>query len=353
VTPRVTAVVLAYLDEPLLIDCVEAILSSDGVDADVVVVDNGCTTDAVRTIHGWPGVRVLTPGRNTGFSGGCNLGAEVATGEFLALVNGDAIVRPAALRALVEEVGRPGLATASLRLLDEPEVVNSAGNPVHFLGLSWAGGFGEPSDAHLEPQDVASASGAAMVLRRSLWDELGGFFGAFFAYCEDTELSVRVWQRGLRVRYVPEAVVLHRYRFDGNPQKWYLLERNRLVCLLTLYQPRSLLVLAPAMLALEAAVFAVAVKQGWWRHKARGWVWVLRHHQDLGDRRRLVQAVRCRSDRSVADVFTAAFTPGGDVAPRLPAMASLLMVGYWSAARPLLARRTPRFAQPCSRGRDS
>src|SRR3712207_6636855 len=65
--PHVGAVVLAYGAEPLLRDCVEAILSSRGVHVDVVVVDNGCTTDGVESVSGLPGVTVLRPGRNTGF----------------------------------------------------------------------------------------------------------------------------------------------------------------------------------------------------------------------------------------------------------------------------------------------
>src|SRR5688500_16908429 len=92
--PRVTAIVLAYGPEPSLRDCVLAILGSRKVQADVVLVDNGCTTDAVAFLEACAGVSVIRPGLNTGFAGGCNLGARHATGDYLAFVNGDAMVSP-------------------------------------------------------------------------------------------------------------------------------------------------------------------------------------------------------------------------------------------------------------------
>src|SRR4051794_39308982 len=135
--PRVTAVVLAWQAEPWLRRGVEALLASEKVAVDVVLVDNGCTTDDVETLERVPGVSVVRPGRNLGFAGGCNAGARAATGEYLALVNGDAIVEPTALARLVEEAARPdvGVAGASIRLADDPRLLNSAGNPVHVLGL--------------------------------------------------------------------------------------------------------------------------------------------------------------------------------------------------------------------------
>src|SRR6478736_701298 len=156
----VSAVVLAYGPEPLLVDCVDALLASTGVRVDVVLVDNGCTTDAVEVLASRTGVSVLRPADNLGFTGGCNLGAQKATGEVVAFVNGDAVVRPGALAELARALddGTVGLASSSLRLYDSPETMNSAGNPLHFLGLSWAGGLGEPASEHAEPTEIATAT---------------------------------------------------------------------------------------------------------------------------------------------------------------------------------------------------
>lgn len=346
--PGVTAVMLAWRDEPVLVEAVTAVLASEGVDVDVVLVDNGCTSDAVERLEALPAVTVVRPGENLGFAGGCNLGAQHARGEVLAFVNGDAVVRPDALRHLVDALtngatpgkalgadqGEVAMATASVRLYDEPQTVNSVGNPVHFTGLSWAGGLGQPAAEHHRPREVASASGAATVIGRERFRALGGFCEPMFAYCEDSELSLRCWQRGWRVVYEPRAVVLHRYEFSRNPLKFYLLERNRLLLVLTLYGPGLLLAVAAPLLALELATLALALRDGWGRQKVAGWWWLLRHRRLLRERRRLVRGQRVVPDAVWARVLTGDLdlaVPGLTV----PSPARRLSRTYWALARRL------------------
>jgi GT2 family glycosyltransferase len=332
--PTLTAVMLAWGDEPVLVEAVEAVLASDGVVVDVVLVDNGCTNDAVARLSPDPRVTVVDPGANLGFAGGCNEGARHARGEFLAFVNGDAVVRPDALARLVavaDDAG-VGLTTSSLRLYDDPDTLNSAGNPVHFTGLSWAGELGRPASDFPRLRDVTSASGAATVCRADRFAALGGFCEPMFAYCEDTELSLRCWQRGWRVVYVPDAVVLHRYEFSRNTHKMYLLERNRLFLVLTLFSARMLALVALPLVAFEAAVLAVALKDGWGGRKVAGWWWLLRHAGDVRARRAEVQAARTVPDRDLAHLFTGDVTPGvsGLTAPAMLRRASR---AYWGMAR--------------------
>lgn len=335
---RVSVVMLAWGDEPVLETAVAAVLASENVEVDVVLVDNGCTTDAVERVRGLPGVSVVEPGQNTGFALGCNLGAAHATGEVLAFINGDAIVAPDALARLAAVACEEGvgLASGSLRLYDEPAVMNSAGNPVHYTGLSWAGGLGEPAAAHAVRREVASATGAATVVRADRFAELGGFCEPMFAYCEDTELSLRCWQRGWRVVYVPDAVVLHRYEFSRNERKLYLLERNRLFLVLTLFERRTLALIAPAVLALELAVLALAVRQGWWRQKVAGWAWLWRHRRDVAHRRAEVQAARRVSDRALAAHLTGDFTAGESTGFTAPPLLRRGSRWYWAVASRLL-----------------
>lgn len=333
-----SAVVLAWLDEPWLERSVRALLGSDGVRVEVVLVDNGCTTDAVDRLAALPGVVVVRPGRNLGFAGGCDAGAAAAGGEVLALVNADAVVEPGALAALAAVAAEPGVgvATASIRLAEDPSRLNTAGNPLHYLGLAWSGGFGEPAAGHAERREVPLASGAACALRRALWDELGGFDPDYFAYHEDVELSWRCRQRGLAVVYVPDAVVVHRYEFSRTPTKQYLLERNRWLFLLTVAERRTLLLTAPALLAFEVAVTGLAAAQGWLPAKVRGWGWLLRHAGRVRRRRALLQAERTVPDRELARWVTGRFDPANLPLPRGTALVGHAFAGYWALVRRLL-----------------
>ncbi len=315
----------------------EAVLASKGVEVDLVVVDNAAHAEDVDPLRGRRDLRLLEPGTNTGFAGGCNLGAEGLDAPYLALVNSDCLLEPDTLAALVAEAQTPGVGPvmASIRLADRPDVLNSAGNPVHLLGTCWAGDLDE-IETRREPYDVASASGACLVLRRELWTQLGGFDDAYFAYLEDTELSLRCARMGLVARCVPTAIALHHYEFSRNPTKMYLLERNRLLLLATLWPARALAVLAPLLLAFELALTALAFAQGWGPKKAAGWWWILRHRDHVRVRRRRLRAELAVRDEEWMATLTTRFADhviGSAYAARL---VNAVVTLYWRLARRVL-----------------
>lgn len=334
----VTAVMVAYGAEPWLEQSVAAVLASSDVIADVVLVDNGDTSGAIERLTGRPGVHIVRPGSNTGFAGGCNAGAAVAGGEVLALVNPDVVVEAFTLARLATAALKPrsGIVTGSIRLGHNRDLMNSAGNPVHYLGLAWAGGHDEPAARHDAGKLVASASGACCALRLSVWNELGGFEPAYFAYHEDVELSLRCWQRGLDVVYVPDAVALHHYEFARNQVKYELLERNRWLTVLTVYSSRTLLLLSPALLGVELLLLGAATAQGWLPAKLSGYRWLVKNAGLIRTRREQVQRERLRSDAQLTWLFSARFSPTnlGSV-PGLPILNALLAV-YWTVIRRLL-----------------
>lgn len=336
--PRVTAIVLGYGDEAWLTECIDSVLASTGVAVSVLLVDNGVVGDQVSALEARPAVRVLRPGRNLGFAGGVVLAAEEVSDEFLALVNSDVIVEPDALAALVAEAARPdvGICSACVTLGEQREVVNSVGNPLHVLGFAWAGGFGSPVSAHPEPRDIATATGACAVMRTDWWQTVGGFASEYFAYAEDVDISWRTWQRGRRVTYVPSAVAHHYYEFSRSPLKYYLLERNRLLFLLTTYETRTLLLLSPLLLLAEAAVTAQSILGGWFRQKVRGWAWLLTHRAWVASRRRSIQRARTVSDRELAPLWSTRFDPGHEATPTGAGPFGALVSAYWGIARRLM-----------------
>jgi len=335
---EIGVVILAFGEERYLHQAVDAVLASTGVRVELILVDNGCTSDAVRTLPDDPRLTILTPGRNLGFAGGVNRGAAHLTTPVLALVNSDAVVAPDALTELARALAEPrtGLVSGLVRLADDPSRVNSVGNPLHVLGLSWAGHMGEPVTDHAERKPVASVSGACMAVRREVWDALGGFPDTYFAYLEDLELSWRCWQRGLRVEYVPTAVADHHYEFSRSPLKMYLVERNRLVFLATCYERRTLLLLAPALVAFELALLLVALRQGWARQKVHGWRWVVAHRTWIRRRRREIQAARHVPDRDLVPLITDRFDPAQFPLPPGGGLAEGALRTYWRLVRRLL-----------------
>lgn len=285
-----------------------------------------------------PRVRIVTPGRNLGYAAGCNEGARHARGVTIAFVNSDAVVDPTTLRCLHEGASHAGvgIATGSIRLLDEPALLNSAGNDIHYLGLSWSGHFREPAADHSIGVDVAGASGAGMALSRQAWDDLGGFDETLFMYHDDTDLSLRCHLLGRRIVFVPEATVRHHYEFGRNPRKLYLIERNRLIMVLTSYEARTLALIAPALFVVEVATLGLAVKEGWWRAKLSAWAWIFMRPKWLRARRRRVQGQRVRWDRDIAPMFVDQIRPGNYELSPLVGVLNWCLALYWRLIRPLI-----------------
>ncbi len=174
----------------------------------MVLVDNGCTTDDVEVLEQVPGVDGRAAGHNLGFAGGCNAGAAAATGE-LPRARQRRRDRRADHRRPPRRGGRRGpasaIAGASIRLASDPHLINSAGNPVHLLGTELGRDGSTSRKTRTQPEEVAVASGACLLTALAVWRRLGGFDEEYFAYHEDTELSIRIWQSGGRVVYVPDA----------------------------------------------------------------------------------------------------------------------------------------------------
>jgi GT2 family glycosyltransferase len=298
----------------------------------VIVVDNGGDAE------GREGVTLISPGRNLGFGGGCNEGARHASGDALVFLNPDTVVAPGAPQELVRPLEDPtiGIVTARLRLLDRPELLNSAGNEVHVTGIAWAGLYGEPAESVAELRDVAFPTGAAMAIRRDLFEELGGFTKELFMYQEDLVLGWRARLRGLRVVVNPGADVYHDYEFGRNPGKQYLLERNRLVFVLSSYSPRLLFLLSPVLLSTEAAMLVLALKEGWARDKLAGWGWLLRHAGWLRRHRRETQGLRRVRDRELAAYLSPIVAPGMIPVPSPVRAINPLVARYWNLVKKAL-----------------
>ena len=328
----VSAVIVAYASGPSLTRCLESLA---GEADEVVVVDNGGGGSEIEDARGREGVRVLSPTENLGFAAGANFGAGEAEGDVVVFLNPDTVIAPGALRQLEGRLAEPtiGIAMARLRLLDRPELLNSAGTEVHVTGIGWAGGYGRPVETVSELSDVAAPSGAAMAVRAETFRQLGGFADELFMYLEDLELGWRARLAGYRVVIDPAADVFHEYEYGRNPRKSYFLERNRLVFVLTAYSARQLILLLPVLLATELGMAGLAAREGWLRDKAAGWGWLLRHAPLVTRRRRRTQALRRVRDRELAPYITPTFSPGMVPVPGALRAANPVVRGYWSLVR--------------------
>jgi len=291
---RVAAVIVSYADSEATARAVASLRHQTRPPDAIVVVDNhpGEPLGAIE------GARIIRTGANLGYTGGANAGARAAGTEadWLLFLNPDAEAQPSCLQALLDaEQPTDGLLGAQV-LLPGGERVNAGDNPLHVSGLSWSGRYGEAREDG-DSREVAVVSGAALLVRRSAWETVGGMTEAMFLYHDDVDLAWRVRLAGWTVRFVPRAAVVHDYDFDKGTTKWFYLERNRAWTVLTGYAARTLVLLAPLLLATELAILVRAAREGWLGEKLRAYAAVVGGARAIAARRREVQATRRVGDR--------------------------------------------------------
>jgi GT2 family glycosyltransferase len=341
VRPTLSVLVVSWNSRSHLERSLPALLPELGEGDELVVVDNASGDGTVEYVRGLaPAARIVETGRNAGFAAGCNLGAAAASGDLLVILNPDAAPLPGWGEAIrlpwVRERG--WAAWQALVAGADGAEINSAGNPIHFTGIVWAGGHGRPVSAAPAAGEVPCLSGACLAIPLGTWRRLGGFPEPFFLYHEDVDLSLRLRMRGGVLGIEPAAVVAHDYEFDASPGKWLWLERNRLAVLVRTYPAALLVLLAPALAATELALLAVAAASGWGRQKLAADLAFLGWLPRLLRERRALQA-----ERRVGAAEFASWLSADLDSPFISAAARSLPVrmalrGYWCGVRALLGR---------------
>jgi GT2 family glycosyltransferase len=300
----VSAVIVTYKEVELTLEAIASLEAQTVPVHEIVVVDNDpehSVCESVRAAH--PNVSLLNED-NVGYAPACNRAAAVISGEWVFFLNPDAAAAPdclARLLAVAAEHPAAGIVTPQI-LFPDGRTINAGENQIHLTGIAWCGRYEEPVE-DAPPRDVLITTGAAMLVRAELYRMLDGYCDEFFLFYEDPDICWRAWLVGSEVWYVPRAHVLHHYSFGTSTSKWFYLERHRLLSVLTNYSWPTLLVLAPLLLATEAALLLVATREGWRKEKVRAYrsVWGMRGWM-RGRRRRLAK-MRVRSDGELIGRF--------------------------------------------------
>jgi GT2 family glycosyltransferase len=254
----VSVVIVNYQGFDDTVECLESLQGLDWPALEIVVVDNASGDGSAERLQArFPGAKVVALEVNLGFAGGCNRGAAVAKGDYVAFLNNDARPDRNWLRAAVDALRvDQSIGCVASKILDwEGQAVDFVEAALSFYGQGYKLHTGDPDDAAFDTgHDVLFGSGAAIVMPRRIFRTVGGFDDRYFMFFEDVDLGWRLWLFGYRVRYVPTSIVYHRHHrsMDRYGAWWeqYLLERNALFTIYKNYDSENLARMLPAALML-------------------------------------------------------------------------------------------------------
>lgn len=261
--------------------------------------------------------------------------------DYLALLNQDTVVQRGWLTELVKFMNgnaEAGMAQAKILLNPETHLINTDGNESHFLGFGFPGRYRQvDSTVEHPPFEVGFASGACAIVRVSLIKKFETLFPThFFLYLEDTHLSWRLRMAGHASWSVPSARVEHKYTFTAIDKQYFHLEKNRLWMLLTFYKKRTLIVILPAFLFMEAGQWVFALAKGLLGQRMKAYQYVLGAPGKIAQERRRLRSERRVSDSWFTDVFVGEIKTEQLKSPLIKYVASPVLWAYWAVARHFL-----------------
>ena len=386
--PEASIVVVHHRGAEHLLEALAALDASrtQGLAAEVLLVDNASDTPYERVRARHPAVRRIASPTNVGFASGCRVGVEAAAAPIVVFVNDDAVVEPDAPRRLVEALSAADgdVVAAGGRLTDRSGERNDFSDGfLTFDGHAFASEVGKPVAALVEGrpgEDRLFASGGLMAVRRADFLSSGGFDDDYFAYLEDVDFGWRQWIFGRRIVAEPRAVARHRGGATGEAlgvfSRGYLFEKNAFA---TVYKnleaplfrdlmpavvmtfltrvAEMLLARNPGAAELERDPYAqrrpsaaaelarslfgiagdsgprVVVDDPLTLAQLKALAWIHRRHAALAEKRRAVQSGRRRTDADIFARFPMRLVP---TYPGDDRLASEFFAPFFASAPPLL-----------------
>lgn len=211
--PLLSVLVVAYNSGASLSQCLDALAAQTFGDFEVVLVDNASPQrEAQPAAAGRDFVHLLENEENRGFAVAMNQAAQLAKGSWLVLLNPDAYARPNWLAELVAAADRwPNVRCFTSRQLmaEDPSLLDGLGDVMSGPCIPYRGGYYSKDPQDTPEGEVFSPCGAAMMIERRMFLDMGGFDESFFCYCEDVDLGYRLQLAGEPTILAPKAVVLH------------------------------------------------------------------------------------------------------------------------------------------------
>ena len=227
----ISVIIVTFNSADCIAACVESVLVQTKISVEVIVVDNASTDETLARLKDLP-CRVISSAENLGYGRGANLGFAASRGRHIYLLNPDAWL-----------IGKNSLAELSRRFDANPRwgmagtLIRAAdGQAESPPAMDYPGARHVRRDFSKLPGRIAWIMGASMIIRRELYEKLGGFDPGFFLYSEETDFCLRLRELGFEIGYIGEVAVSHIGGASEDPRDPYNVSARKLRGLLRFRQ---------------------------------------------------------------------------------------------------------------------
>jgi GT2 family glycosyltransferase len=236
--PLVSIVSVNYNTDKITAELLRSLRQVTYPNLEILIVDNASATDAGYLAKQFPEIKFIQNTKNEGFAGGNNRGIVQASGEVLLLLNNDTEVEPGFIEPIIELFrtdARIGIISSKIRYFNSPGTIQYAGGE-QINTLTARGKFigtGEQDHGQYDqPHQTYLAHGAAMAIRRSVFNRIGLLPEVYFLYYEELDFCEHAQRAGFTIWYQPQSLVLHKESMSVgkiSALKVYYQNRNRLL----------------------------------------------------------------------------------------------------------------------------
>lgn len=212
---HISIIIVTWNSGTFLPRCLSSLSTQTFKDFEIVIVDNGSLDGSLTGLEEtYPqlNIKIERLETNRGFAPANNIGSRLGRGQWLAFLNADAFPSPDWLEQLVSASHQyPKYVCFSSRQIqaDNINMLDGEGDAYHLSGMAWRRSYNIPVYEITEPVEVFSACGAAMMVRKQDFLDLGGFDETYFAYFEDVDLGFRLRLAGKKTLFVSKSIVYH------------------------------------------------------------------------------------------------------------------------------------------------
>jgi GT2 family glycosyltransferase len=307
-SPLATIIILNYNGGNHVVECLESIFSTRTLDFELIFIDNN-SSDGSQDVcrEKFPQMRFVQNTKNEGMSAR-NIGLKSAQGKYIVFLDSDTIVTPNWLENFVSSFEKHGDGLYGPKILKKgtTNVIETVGNMINVFGLGYAAAKGQTDEGkYNEFRKISYPAGACVFSSKEVFDKIGLVDELFFAYHDDVDYGWRGLLLGIPSFYEPDVCIYHLSSptLGWSKRKYFLLERNRWICLLSLYSTRSLLKLLPSLILVEAGIFFYMVSKGMGITKIQALFSLIRLSPEIREKHLKTNAQRRQSDKKVLESF--------------------------------------------------